>query len=258
MKTLSICGVDGTGKTTLLRRVTAYPALRSPQFHECPRPLACAAESRALEDLGTWADAQGDVRTKACALFLAMTLSGPAERELARAEGSDRLVRERDPIVDSLVYSGFYLKLLRSGWDPSVVPEKFRPALESRCRVIGSEPAALAAFIRDAFTGELPSLPARLYRWFGCFPSSEIVLLKASPETLSVRMAEKARERGSGTREAHEGLQTLLQLQAGLAQVAGLLAQAQGTRVIEIPVDGLTPEETLVRAESALGFSLRR
>ncbi len=257
MRVISICGVDGTGKTTLLSSLGDFPTLRSPQYFESGPGFACAQASRALEDLGNHADRVGDVKTKAVALFLAMTLAGSAESELLESDlgrKTQTLIRERDPIVDSVVYSGFYLKLLSTGWSAEHVPERYLPVLSERCEHLGCNLESLGKYMVEIFSKPPVELAGKLYQIYGCRASTDILLLVGSEITIRERMRLKNQDK-SGVTEAHEGIETLLKLQAGIRQISGMLGLAQGTRVIEVPIDGRSSESIVNEVRTRLSVS---
>ena len=131
IKIVSVCGVDGTGKTTLIKILAqkGFLTLRSPQIHESG-DFTESTLSRALEELSQLADQEKDLVTKACALFLAMSLQPAAERELIEKHQvsnmtQSSLFRERDPILDLVVYGPLYLKILKS-------KDRFQPKIHCR------------------------------------------------------------------------------------------------------------------------------
>src|SRR5690349_20980970 len=90
---VAITGVDGSGKTTVIRELRKLYAqkpneifaFRAPQFHEDPN-LPFGPLSKAIDDLSVFADLSQDpvesVSLKCLALFLSMTLYGDIERHV--------------------------------------------------------------------------------------------------------------------------------------------------------------------------------
>src|SRR3954464_6468825 len=84
---ISITGIDGSGKTTVIRalrerfaeRPASVQAFRAPQYHENPR-VPHARLSADIEEMSVLADRLGDPLLKATALLLSVTLYGDVER----------------------------------------------------------------------------------------------------------------------------------------------------------------------------------
>jgi hypothetical protein len=113
MKKISLMGIDGSGKTTLMRALQRTDGERSsflfsPDFHEVPG-FAGGAESRALTEFSRLADEYADPRLKLTSLYLRMCLFGEAEAFLAATERRETLYIERHPLIDSLTYLPVYI-----------------------------------------------------------------------------------------------------------------------------------------------------
>lgn len=253
---IAVTGTDGTGKTTLVRRLAArfegrpevMRAFRSPQYHEDP-DLPFGALSSAIEDLGQLADRVGDPRLKAAMLFLSMTLYGDVERHVATTWAPRAVVAERQCLADSLTYARFYLPLLAGALDR----ERLAPAIAEagldgavgrvaawlpvvHARLAGlAEPCGfweLPLLVRALFDRPPEQLVPALQAAYHADVPDQIVLLVASPEALGRRLAEKAGASGGAPRELHEKAQILAMFQAGLEQSAGFLATLQPDLVI--------------------------
>ena len=256
VKLISICGVDGTGKTTLVQKLKSQGevTLRAPQVHESGS-FQVSKASEALERLSQWADQKGDLVTKACALFLAMSLQPRAEAELKESSQPSRIFRERDPILDLVVYSPLYLKILQP-------THRFVPALGV------DEPLIQACFDSQAslFPGlKLEELPTGLIQFFsqpltswipkliqvwGVQPPQQVVLLKGSADLLKTRMELKAK---SQAKEFHEQLPLLLMLQAGFEEAGKKLSQLYGFKFQTLDLtDTGTPDDVLQRLSNAI------
>jgi hypothetical protein len=152
---ISICGVEGTGKTSLVQalRAKGYPTLTSPQIHESGN-FSQADVSRALEEVNLLADEEGDLVSKTCALFLAMSLQPKATEELSRKISSgfsddpevksrnQYLYRERDPILDFVVQSPLYPRFLKPihAFVPKVHHDLIESYFTSQKEVFGESP----------------------------------------------------------------------------------------------------------------------
>jgi hypothetical protein len=265
---ISLTGIDGTGKTTIVnelrRRWEAEPAyaqvFRAPQFHES-LGVPHAPLSADIDRLSVLADRQGDVRLKAMSLFLSMTLYGEVERYFEETFHPRFLVGERQPLLDSLVYSIFYAKLLdgplaRVALLPELLREIGKDGLERLdgwMRVLSRRDPELRGGI-DAFwllplyakkLFELPvsGLLRRLTTLYGVREPEEIILIRVAQPGLQERLRLK---RGAGTeRELHEKGGVLEQLQKGLMAALTPIREAYpGVRIHEIDTTLKSVEQT--------------
>jgi thymidylate kinase len=229
---ISICGVDASGKTSVMEDLAQAAAgssvtvatLRAPQYHDGHR-LDVGPLSEELEALGTRADQEGLPTLKACCLFLAISLYGDAQKEVESTTGCEVLFRERDPIVDSLTYSGPYLEVLSR--DPRPIDPRYSSASIERHIARVAERANL-----DWPTSTLVDLPRRLQVLFGR-PAVElaavlpkicnagiadvVVHLRVGPRALTERLRRRAEARAHRRGEFHEEQAILLRLQSAMA-----------------------------------------
>ena len=236
---VSITGVDGTGKTSIIRgiqaqfkgRSTKVQAFRAPQYHEDPNAPFCSF-SAAIDELSMLADKTGDAQLKTCALFLSMTLYGDVEAHYVHTFHPHFLFSERQALADSVAYSTFYKGLLTGPLKPREL--KMIGALEAWVEVLKHRLPAkpeveaegltfwtLPLFISDLFSLPVDDLVEHLKALYHCTYPDQIILLRVSSTRLMERLAQKA---ASGTpKELHEKLPILEKLQIGLEQCCQVL-----------------------------------
>lgn len=261
---LAIVGIDGTGKTSVVRRLRERLAvegevatLHAPIFHEAPNaPLGQL--SRQLHAVSHAADALALRELKAAMLYLQMTLYGVVERALVDAYAPRVLVSDRHALVDTLAYGPLYAGMLGAQLDGERVEPRLREQLA------GGPPHALEATLawharvaarlghRTSFW-ELPhevatvvtrpqeQMLAELERRYETALPDAVVLLDLPPQEALRRSA----TRTTPSSELHEHAAAL----DGLRRIyAGALdALPAAVAVHRIDGSGLTVDETLDR-----------
>lgn len=114
MKRISIAGIDGSGKTTLvssLKDEHHESVLFLPQTYK-DSTLPLYELSKAIDEIGKWADLNNYPAMKGISLFLGMTLYQPIVDYIEKKKNPQRLVVERHPIIDTIAYSKFFQPML--------------------------------------------------------------------------------------------------------------------------------------------------
>lgn len=279
VRRVAITGTDGTGKTTVIRRLAAryadrpevLKAFRAPQYHEDP-DLPFGLLSSAIDELSLLGDRLGDPLLKASALFLSMTLFGDVEDHVARAYAPKVLVAERQCIADSLTYARFYLPLLTAPLDrPKIeasiaetlgglhpralaVIEAWLPVFMARGEVAPRDFWSLPLYVRDLFALPQAQLITQLQAIYQTQLPDQIILLTISGDQLPARMAAKRGDTGMAS-EIHEQSQVLEMFQSGLQQTcAGLQVLKPGLTVDVIDTSDRSIAETEAAVLVALGI----
>lgn len=263
---IAITGVDGTGKTTLVRSLmtrgstsnNGLRAFRVPQYHEDPA-VPFRELSIALDQLSILGDQRKDPVLKATALFLSITLFGDIEAFYQKTFQPRFLFSERQALVDSLVYALFYQKVIQGplpktqleaaildkigaeGWRNI---EEWLVALDARG--FGKTDFWNAPLVlKSLFEKPAPELLPALMRLCRTDIPDALVILTVPPEHLEAKMQAKQNE-GASPRELHEQVHVLDLLQKGLLQTARALQGLKPSlRVEVIETSSKTPADTL-------------
>jgi hypothetical protein len=278
MNRVAITGVDGTGKTTLVRALAAAEepglvAFRAPQYHEHPAAPR-AALARAIDAMSEHADASRQPALKAVALFMSMTLYGEVERQLETALAPVTLVGERQCYLDSLAYARFYRPLLARDLDEAALAGPLAASLGDAGLAEVLAWAVQVARRDGAFSPDglwrwptaiaalfgLPT-PALLTALEGVYAArwpDRVILLTLSEAALGRRLEAKWQQAGAPPRELHEQHGLLLALQAALAEVAAMAANLRpGLHVETLDVSEATPDEALAACRHLIAVASR-
>ncbi|HEX4925747.1 MAG TPA: hypothetical protein VFV50_16760 [Bdellovibrionales bacterium] len=260
LRTLSILGVDGSGKTTMLKELgeklseSRVVTLRVPQYHET-EGVARPELSRALEELGVLADSRRDPTLKAMSLFLAMPLYSESVASLARGTGAELVITERHPLVDSLAYAPFYRKLLKGTFDWSTVPSTHlfvkqwaRDVMSRWLSPADCQPEQLPARLEQLFALENTKLLGALKHIYRCDFPDQAILLSVTQEQLAVRIAAK------GTREIHEEVSTLMALQSALKAAVAFAVGIGSRMTVHEPGQEQSPFAPIRQRRTELDF----
>jgi thymidylate kinase len=121
MRTATLVGIDGTGKTTTARRIAerhGVAVLHAIRPHEDPAsPYAELSVNLALASAE--ADRIGRAQLKVAVLYLQLCLYGPAERRIT----APLVLADRHPLIDPLVYLPLYARI---GLDEDPGPDESR------------------------------------------------------------------------------------------------------------------------------------
>jgi hypothetical protein len=244
---ISLLGVDGVGKTTLLEQLRAPDVLtlRMPQFYLSSAAWPFAAEARCLEQIGQQADVVGDAKTKALSLFMAFL---PFSSVLAAAHKTGmKIFVERHPWVDIFVYADFYVSLLKQ-LEGIEAHKDLEPQFE-KFKSNQLLPVDLQWLnFSNWIIGGLSGSDAERFQFLQTvFPDCQVdlfVLLTAGAETLEKRL--KMKHQGGRVREPHEQIQLMMRLQTGLLQTLNALKLPYQ----ELPTDGSSPVEVCKQMEA--------
>ena len=227
---IAIEGIDGSGKSTIIRRMMELIpdhnkemlVMKCPGYHETPNaPLQ--ELSSTLYDFSMAADELNCYECKAMALFLQMTLFGSLEHFFSETLKPDILVFERHSIISGLAYGPFYAQAI----NPPVDQATFEPLLKKRLpafangdfeqvfRWIRLESVRLKRplsfweydrYFKEVFSQGGESMVEAMEKWYNTTLPDAVILLDLPAATASARVQE--REDG-GTIELHEASDTL-------------------------------------------------
>ena len=139
IRTIAVTGIDGSGKSTLTKRVydmfsgtsdNNVIVMNCPGYHNIPNaPLS--ELSLQLDAFTKTADMLGSFELKAISLFFQISLFGNVEKFLKETFQPAVLLNERHAIVDCLSYGNFYQKLLQKPLDREKLEGPLKEALEA-------------------------------------------------------------------------------------------------------------------------------
>lgn len=268
---IAIVGVDGAGKTTMIKRLLERQATTDTVVVHCPSyhqganaPLQ--ALSRACEAYSQSADVLRSFELKAASLYLQMTLFGPVERALDDVFRPKLLVCERHPIVDTLAYGPFYRRMVQKKVDPDQVADRLAAEIDGRW------PGGYAA-VRDwqarenvrlgttttfwELANEVAAMLARpsaevvdeLCRRYRTTLPDRVVFLDVDPAEAQKRVSERAGDAPAELHETTEYLGALRQSYAGSLAALGreypqmkIVTIATGGRDVDACLDELVEE----------------
>lgn len=139
MKHVTILGIDGAGKSTIIQKILknssfsskSYSIINSPAFHEgIDAPFK--ELSKELEHLSNIADEMGEVELKAMALYLQVSLFGIVEKNFKENWQPKLLISQRHPVLDSVVYGDLYQKMIKGPINQKKVEETLKKNLDQK------------------------------------------------------------------------------------------------------------------------------
>ena len=269
IRTISITGVDGTGKTTLVNKFKdEYRTLPHKLFafniaqHFSDENLPHGQRGRAFEVLNRHGDATADAGLKASSLFLIMSLFGDLHAFGKQAFDPEIIVTERQCVVDCLTYARFYLpqlmQILASSHlqtksypfeDEQVVVEDWLKTLVKRWSPTSADQSTLklsdiTSYMAQLFQGESTEIIHRLESVFHAEAPQDLVLLIADRETLEHRM--RQRRQSGQSMEPHETASILFELQSYLESCAEeYRSKRPGIKIHRFAIDRNTTENSL-------------
>lgn len=242
-KLFSLTGVDGSGKTTLIDRISRktftqkVQTLRVPQYFESVQD-EYSAGIELLENIGKWADESKCATLKANATYLQFCLFGKTIKNIHK--NSDVIISERHPLIDSLAFAKFYYHALKSEDQKINLEEIFfqkftKKQLDQVNSLTNYELFNVHQRMINILELDFKTLLENLIQDFEVNLPDKLVILSASEELLSNRL-----EMSSKIREAHEQIGVLLLMQNALIQYGNLFKT--NCEVLVQSVDGLDEE----------------
>lgn len=239
MQIYLITGLDGSGKSTLFKRLKEAPKEQTAFLHlpyidltELPNSFPHRSLCERLNEMGTNADTLQLPLLKIYALFGAMSLYSSIRISFEQV-GKKILFCERHPLIDSPVYALAYRSYMHpKRWNDSVfnqLDELYATEMTQISELVSSAPLTgdspskhLLHFINDLFGKQTPTLQ-KLETVFACQSPDFIYFLDASPPILLNRLAQRV------VKEHHEQETQLAQMR--LAYLDSLAAFPQVTLV---------------------------
>lgn len=226
MKRISIAGVDGSGKTTLitsLRDEYHERILYSPQtYKESTLPLY--ELSLAIDKIGKWADQNKVPVLKGISLFLGMTLYKEITTFIEKKEKPKRLIVERHPIIDTMAYAKFFLPMLNKDMPKNQIDQGLNQVLnehelnlvDAHIKSLTSNQYSLANlnyFIFNLLNHDRVTVFNNLKNFYQLNPPDLYLILKMNSEVVASRF------QGRESVGAHENAKILMVLQNEMIEI---------------------------------------
>ncbi len=259
MKTILITGIDGSGKSTFLtklsdnldseRTVVAHlPHTKELYFSE---NLKLTSACKFVFELSKQADIQNNTSLKTLALFSSMLLFD----RVISAQTSDKttcVFFERHPLIDIGVYATFYAsKLLPKESDLEKVQyintqykAELRCIFEPISKYLGNESGRIEHFLNflhERFHTQGRTDSESIAELFATPLPDEIYFLRARPEILFNRIASR------NFREPHESVQVFEKLDLAYMQLLNDLSKKNICKIQIINTEDLKEIESLLQ-----------
>ncbi len=264
VRKIAVVGIDGCGKSTVIRRFLELSPLEKedaavmtcPLYHNTPNS-PFGELSRQMDAFSQAADLLNSFELKAAALYLQMTLYGPVESFFVETYRPRFLLSERHALIDSLAYGPFYGKMVQT----EITPEKWEEPLlrklkdfgegiyESILDWVGTENRRLGRSVslwtlpddvRTLFEQPFDQTLQLLAERYQTSLPDVILLLDVSGKKAETRVI----RRNDTTRELHETSSMLNSLRKSYLRVASLLGTRVETHIIKTG-SGTSIDETL-------------
>lgn len=217
MKHIAFIGIDGIGKSTLITSLQEhFQVISSPSYFEvCNHSFI--HDSQILQKLSDYADEKKMIHLKTIAMFLQVSLFSEIERELLCK--NEMVISFRHPLIDSLIYSQLYKKIINKTFPLLDLTEAFqhiknidvfeKTKSKIEKRVGRNIPwGNFNEFLFDLFEGNFLTQLEKIGQALELKLPSSLVWLDLPPEVAVERLLKSMK-----TLEPHETLDNLYNLQ---------------------------------------------
>ncbi|HTL83285.1 MAG TPA: phosphotransferase [Bacteroidia bacterium] len=235
MRTILVTGLDGSGKSTFFRKLAEARIYGTDIIHVPHINLSSLEKGSALHnaasfinELGIESDEKKQPALKALSIFGAMLLFP----RLAYADREEKQIIfcERHPLIDTIVYAGFYAKYADpSGMSKEIfssIDERYHEALEYLVALLPGEQKAngslssfLLSVIYHEFYEKKHTEHSTLKDFFGISLPDAIYFLDADASVLMNRLETR------GRREPHEKKEVLTKLRVAYSEMLHALSK---------------------------------
>lgn len=233
MRTAIITGIDGCGKSTLVKRLhDEYAGDASIGLFACPSYHHLAGSgheqlSILFERLNELGNAWRLSDLKALALYLQMSLYRPVLEKVATRPNCELVVSERHALIDTVVYGSLYANRItgmidQQTWEPLITQELdqlYPYGFETVQQWVGylNEVAGTnyhfwnyTGFLKDVFTASPATVMRQLSGFFQLQLPDQVCFLQIEPDEALTRLDKRDKQR-----ELHERKDLLEALQSG-------------------------------------------
>lgn len=230
IRTIAITGIDGSGKSTLIRKLydeyAGDPAVKvfaCPSYHHLPGS-GVDELSLIFEKVNQLGNEHRNYDLKLLGLYLQMTLYKQVLHRFSRSPNLSVIISERHALIDTIVYGALYARIISGGIDRQI----WQPVIEKELNRL--QPGAFAkleewigclnesngvdysiwnytALVKKVFAEPGETLLNRLFTLFGLSLPDHICFLKINPQMALERL--KARNKELELHENADRLQAL-------------------------------------------------
>lgn len=247
-KLFCITGVDGTGKSTLLKYFKKnqtdtdhFKFFNLPQYHLGQSQILYASEVELLEEIGKLSDLHRLPLVKASVTYIQYCMFGKMLKQLPQK--SKFIILERFPLIDLLVFSKFYLSLIEKNLDFDVRNYLLENYSGDKLELISKIHQEFDLYnihkkLVKIFKLDREQVIEKLKLELGEYDLAALYHLNASKDLLEQRLS-----LNTNIKEAHENISTLWMMQNALKDECLQYSKViKEFRYQEVTVDSLRVE----------------
>jgi thymidylate kinase len=216
MRTIAVLGIDGSGKSTIIKQLHSYYA-HDNSYHDLPGS-GHDDLSAAFEKLNSLGNSLQLTDLKALGLYLQMSLYGPVQQHLSSCQ---TIISERHGLIDTLIYGTVYSRQIKGHinqqeWETRIRmemeqfhPRSFENVLDWIDHLNGFTPQPCdfwnyTGFLKSLFNEPKENIITRLSNYLQVQMPNEIFFIDVDPDEAFDRLQSRKKNL-----ELHETRQLL-------------------------------------------------